>query len=323
MLYIIGIDGGGSKTTCAISKLPDDNQIKNNELTYLQDRLVYQCTGNASNILTIGLEKAAMNIYKLIEEAVTVANPGFYKVDSIFIGAAGAGRKRDAESLKKSLEELFKEKKLIAKKIRVDGDARIALEGAFSGRPGCILISGTGSIMFGKDDKENIFRTGGFGRYIGDEGSGYSLGRKALIAASKELDSRGEKTIITKLLKEELGIGNSEELIFKVYRDNLNFASISKLLLTAADYNDSVALKIINEETDELINHIKTMIQKMNNAVTDLAFIGSIIENKNIFSDTLTNKINLQFPEIVIKQPEYPSVIGALIMAEKILDKKT
>ncbi len=80
------------------------------------------------------------------------------------------------------------------KKFVVESDARVALEGAFSGNPGSILIAGTGSIMFGKDSKGNIHRVGGFGRILGDEGSGFHIARSGLTAVAKQFDGRGERT---------------------------------------------------------------------------------------------------------------------------------
>ncbi len=99
------------------------------------------------------------------------------------------------------------------------------MEGAFSGKPGCILIAGTGSILFGKDKNGLMHRNGGFGRIIGDEGSGHSIGRKGLSAVAKELDGRGKSTLITKMLNKKYNISSASDLIINVYKNNFDIAS--------------------------------------------------------------------------------------------------
>ena len=96
-------------------------------------------------------------------------------IEAIVLGTTGGGRRNDAELLEKKIFEDVKQKSISINKFRVESDARIALEGSFSGKEGSILIAGTGSIMFGKDEAGEIHRVGGFGRYIGDEGSGYRI----------------------------------------------------------------------------------------------------------------------------------------------------
>ena len=304
MQYIIGIDGGGTKTACVISESINP---------------IYQCTGGPSNLLINGLKKTSQTIFNLMYECIRVVNPGSSDRIYVYIGTAGAGRKDDAQRLYASILELAELKELKIEAIKVDSDARIALEAAFNGRPGCILISGTGSIMLGKDETDKIFRVGGFGKLIGDEGSGYSLGRKALNAVAKEIDSRGEKTLITKLLFKELNISKPDELISTIYGPGYNIASAAKILIDAAELDDKISLNILNEETDELINHIRAMMEKMKKEKLDVSFIGGNIENENVFSNFLRKKVSEKLPGVSIHKPENPPVIGAILLGQKLI----
>jgi hypothetical protein len=138
---------------------------------------------------------------------------------------------------------------------------------------------------------------------LGDEGSGYVLGRKALMAAAKEYDGRGTATLITKLLKEKFKINSAEELIAEIYHKKFDAASAAPLLLEAAELNDHVALKIIDEEIEELLEHIKVMAAKIKTHELNVALAGSLLDKDNIYSRRLKEKIKL-LPSIILKDPE-------------------
>ena len=305
MDYIIGMDGGGTKTQCIITDINGEK--------------LFECSGNASNFLVQGTEKVSETIYNLITECKNQLKINTEDIKAILIGSTGAGRENDAKKLENDFNSFAEKKGTKFNVFRVESDARIALEGAFSGKPGSILIAGTGSIMFGKDGNGNILRVGGFGRYLGDEGSGFVIGKKGLVAVSKEFDGRGGHTIISELIAEKFKIETSEKLITEIYKNNFDIASIAPLVITAADQNDKSALKIIDEETDELILHIKSMLSKINQSKLDLVLIGGLITNKNIYSITFLNKIKSKLKNVNVKGPDSPPEMGAVLMAKEIL----
>ncbi|MHB1687197.1 MAG: N-acetylglucosamine kinase, partial [Ignavibacteriaceae bacterium] len=235
---------------------------------------------------------------------------------------AGAGRRNDAERLEKNFISFSKTKGIEFEKVLVESDARIALEGAFAGKPGSILIAGTGSIMFGKDANGNIYRIGGFGRFIGDEGSGYSIGKKGLAAVAKEFDGRINETAISELLKEKFKIHSGDILITEIYKNNFEIASAAPLVIKAAENGDAIAGKILDEESDELILHISAMIKKIGQTFLNLSFIGGTISSDNIFSKMLKEKIKTKLPQVNVISPEYSPAVGAVLMAKEILKKE-
>ena len=305
MSYIIGIDGGGTKTHCL--------------LTNLDDTVLHECYGGPSNFLVQGIEPVSKTLLSLINKCAEKLKISSTEIRIVLLGTTGAGRRTDAERLEQGFADYLSKHKVNLKLFRVESDARIALEGAFSGKPGSILIAGTGSIMFGKDAQGNIHRVGGFGRYLGDEGSGYMIGKKGLMAVSKEFDGRGQKTLISELLKEKFKIDSSEILIIEIYKNNFDIASAAPLVIEAAEKNDELAKRIIEDETDELLLHIATMKTKLNENVLNVSFVGSIIKNKNIYSATLRKKIGKKFPNVVVKDAENSPALGAVLMAKQIL----
>jgi N-acetylglucosamine kinase-like BadF-type ATPase len=306
MDYIFVFDCGATKTECAAA---DTN-----------GNILHTLTGGPANFLVIGAEKASENILSLIKECKTKLNFEYDDIKNIVIGAAGAGREEDAGKLRTSLLSLASEKGISFKSLNVISDAQIALEGAFPNKSGSILIAGTGSIIYGKDNEGKIYRAGGFGRIIGDEGSGYSIGRKALQRVAKFYDGQGEKSDIVSLLSDKYKINSSEELIKKVYKENFDIASVAELVLTAASKDDLIALTILEEETDELVQQLKALMKKMDVDELNVSFAGSLVLNKNIYPDMLTEKIKFYLPKVTIVKAEYTPLEGAIHIARELLN---
>jgi N-acetylglucosamine kinase-like BadF-type ATPase len=302
MKYLIGMDGGGSKTDCIV--------------TDLEGNVQHKCTTGPSNFLISGTEKVSGTIFNLITECKNILKADYNDFVSIVLGTAGAGRRSDAERLESAFRNYAKSKG-VDLSFYVDSDARVALEGAFSGKPGSILIAGTGSIMFGKDLNGKIHRVGGYGRHIGDQGSGYNIGRKGLTAIAKYFDGRGDHTILTKQLAEKFNIDSPESLITAIYKNHFDIASAAPLVIEAAEKGDRICNSIIEEESDELIQHVLAMIKILNLPDFNLALIGGIISNVNHFSKTFRKKVEMLAIRITIKEPDLPPAMGAVLMAKE------
>ena len=299
MNYYIGIDGGGTKTDCILV----DNNFN----------ILCSINNGPLNLLSSGITESAKTVFKLINSCISKLNINLSLIQCIGVGAAGAGRIEDSIKLESKLKELLS----IPIYTKVFSDAEAALEGAFNSHPGCILISGTGSIIFGKDNNGLIHRSGGFGKILGDEGSGYMLGKKALIAALKEFDGRSEKSLITPLLKEKYNIESVQEIINSVYKNNMDISSVAPLVLASAGNNDLIALKIVDEETNELLDLILSMMKKLKKDEIEICLSGKLISTENIFSIILRKKISLLNKHIKIKEPEFPPAMGSVFLAKK------
>jgi N-acetylglucosamine kinase-like BadF-type ATPase len=305
MHYIIGIDGGGTKTHCLV--------------TDVQGQIVFECTGGASNFLVQGMENVSEIIFGLIENCKKNLNFNYSDVKMILLGTSGAGRKNDALKLEKVFTEYSFHRGVILNYFKVESDAAIALEGAFSGNPGSILIAGTGSILFCKDNEGRTHRVGGFGKILGDEGGGYSIGKKGLKLVSKELDGRIDVSTILKLSAKKFGINSPEKLIEEVYLNKMEASVFAPLVFDAAGQGDVESLKIIDEESEELILHLLAMVKKVGKPALNVALIGGLINHDNIYSRTLRKKMILEIPDINIKDPDYPPAMGAVLMAKEFL----
>jgi N-acetylglucosamine kinase-like BadF-type ATPase len=298
------MDGGGTKTKCV--------------LTDLNLNPIYETTGSASNFLVIGADVVSETILNLIKECASSQKILIEDVEAFVLGTTGGGRRSDAELLEKQIFSDAKQKSIPINKFRVESDARIALEGAFSGKAGSILIAGTGSIMFGKDEAGEIHRVGGFGRYIGDEGSGYRIGRKGLNAAARFLDGRAKSTRIVDLLDQEFSISTAEQLITEVYRNNFNIASVAPLVFDAAESGDKTAQRILEDEADELLLHISAMKIKLSVDILKVSLIGSILTTANYFSYLFNEKVVRRHNDVKIMEAEHSPEYGAALMAKQL-----
>lgn len=305
MKYYIGLDGGGTKTKCILT----DESLKP----------LGQSVGGQSAFLLVGTEQVTNTILELIEKICNENSINVSDISSIVLGSTGAGRRSDAERMENDFKSIAKSKGFEVKNFRVESDARIALEGAFSGKPGSILIAGTGSIMFGKDAEGNIHRVGGFGRFIGDEGSGYMIGRKGLMAAAKQFDGRDSDKKLTEKLKDKFSINDAPGLITEVYTNKFDIASAAPVIIEAAQEGDETCLQILNDEVKELLAHVGAMTKLLNEKIMKLCLIGGLISSENFYSQLFKSELEKAFDTVELTAPEMEPALGAALMAREFV----
>lgn len=300
------MDGGATKTAALLSDL--------------DGTIIAEETGGSSNPQVVGPDKAAEVIVGLVDKLCTKANVSSGQVLALVAGLAGAGRDGDKERVKNATIAEAKKRKATVGRVTIESDGRIALEGALKGRAGIILIAGTGSFSLAKDHKGGIHRAGGWGRVVGDEGSGFVIGRDGLNIVAKDMDGRGKATMLTKLIAENLGLSNQEKIINAVYRESFDVATVAPFVIQAAEQKDVECARILNKATFELTEHVRTLVNKIeetsrSRSKIPLSFIGSLISNDNIYSKILTQKITFSLPQITVIAPEAPPAFGAVLLS--------
>jgi len=299
--YVIGVDGGGTKTEFV--------------LLDFSSNVLGRSRGGSTNYQVIGgdnLKKELLDAFTMLMRTTNISSN---KIDQIFLGLAGAGRKSDQEEI----ISLFSDTDF-AGKIAVDSDAMVALAGAFGTGPGIIIVSGTGAICFGKSNEGKIFRSGGWGYLLGDEGSGYFIGREAIIAALKDLDGRAEKTNLRNCLENHFNLSSIDQIIPQIYQnkvDRIAIADIAPIVFEQANQGDSIAEEIIRRTGKELGILARAVAQRLNfeNDELKVALTGSIFKQK----DMLINEISKELYEISwnieISEPMFEPQYGAALLA--------
>ncbi|QGA67983.1 N-acetylglucosamine kinase [Sulfolobus sp. E11-6] len=230
-MILVGVDGGGSKTSA----------------------IAYACSGSflgkglagPANFHNIGVEEAVKNVNK----AILLATKGM-KPDVAYIGLAGIDSKYDYNVMSEALRS-------IAKNVYIDHDGFVALYAETRGKPGVIVIAGTGSVIVGYDGSRRV-RFGGLGWLIADEGSAYWIGREALRAFGKMLDGRMNKTVIAEKIMRSLNINDLDDLIKWAYHEGhkvKDIASLAKIVDEAANEGDEIALNILKSAAYELASY--------------------------------------------------------------------
>jgi len=304
--YVVGMDGGATKTAAMLSDL--------NGVVLAEEM------GGASNPQVVTPEKTAVVIVDLLERLTEKVGCGTNEIAAIVAGLAGAGREGDKERVKYAVSAEAKKRRLSISRVGVDTDGRIALEGAFKGKAGIILIAGTGSFALAKDYKEGIHRAGGWGRIVGDEGSGVILGREGLSAVARHMDGRGKPTALTGLIASNFGLSTAEKIINAVYRENFDVATIAPLIIEAAVARDIECGRILNKATFELAEHVRVLVRKIEESAharskIPLVFIGSLIANDNVYQKILVHKITFSMPQVNIVLPKAPPAYGAVLLS--------
>src|SRR5204862_2040827 len=184
MKYYLGVDGGASKTAALVT----DETGKS------------LGTGIAgpSNHLRVGIETAARNIERAVNKAVVAADVATREIVWAYCGIAGADHPAHRQEVVDSLEIFFPRGNFT-----VDNDARIALTGAIGFGAGVVVIAGTGSVAFGRNEGGEETRAGGWGPILGDEGSAYGIARAGLSAGLRAHDGRGPATKMLDILNRD------------------------------------------------------------------------------------------------------------------------
>jgi len=297
--YYIGIDSGGTK--CEILIASKDKKVIFNKLY------------KGVHYSVSGVEAYSEIVTDFIDNSLSNCSLGLKHCIAICFGIAGAREKKDRKKLKNAFVQ-----RLRVKNILITTDAMTALYGAFEGNDGIILISGTGSVLYGHSSGI-ITRVGGWGRIIGDEGSGYWIGKRALNLITKEYDetnSKNKKSLLSQKVENEFGI-NRVNINEKVFQEDLEIQNIAPVVIECAKTNCFLGKKIVNEAVEELVNHVKSYLRiSKRKKNIKIAFIGSIIENKNILSDKLKNEIKkLKIVEVIPKK--HSSAFGAVLLASE------
>jgi len=250
-MHVLGIDVGGTKTVCLLA----DEEA----------RVIASARDEGANLQGAGelaLEKVLHNVMEK-----TLADTHVLP-SAICLGIAGVDRAADEAVVGSIMKRIGYKAKIL-----VVNDALIALQAGIGHDPGIVIVAGTGSIAYGRNARGEASRAGGWGYVLGDEGSGYWIGRLALRAVVRHADGRGRPTSLTPQLLAHFGAQRAAELIQKVYHEELSPAAIAALahfVQHARDEGDSVATGILNQAADELMTAAAAVMRRLE--LTDQPF---------------------------------------------------
>jgi N-acetylglucosamine kinase len=301
--YVLGVDGGGTKTHVAI--VDSSGQICG--------------IGQAgpSNYDDVGVKVAQANIGQAVAAARQMAGLKSGPFAAVFLGMAGVVSPQDRAAILGIARNL----NLAAPNaIGIDHDCRIALAGGLSGRPGIVQIAGTGSSCYGRNSAGEDWRAGGWGHLISDEGSGYWFGLQAMRMAVGAFDGRVEPTSLTEQVQRRLDLDHMNDIMHHLYvvgMTRAEIAALAPLVIEAAQAGDLVSLRLIQEGTQDLADCILAVARRLGLAhgPSELALVGGLFQAGDIFVQPLKEAVWERLPGCKISLAELPPVLGACLLA--------
>ncbi|MBV8246072.1 MAG: hypothetical protein JOZ38_09150 [Candidatus Eremiobacteraeota bacterium] len=260
-----------------------------------------------------GVDVAGARIAAGLVKALRDAAP-----DALAIGAAGAGRANVSEGLQRAISTEFPRAR-----VRIVDDAQIALRAAVPEGTGVALVAGTGSIAYAEHEGRS-FRAGGDGYLIGDEGSGFALGRAAAQQLARYYDERVPRDELIDALERHLGVTSRAELLQRIYAGERRVAQIAELaavVIERADAGVRSANKLVQTSASELGELVKAVVRQagLHNIEFPLAFSGGILARNSLLTFLLETRLQNDLPNATILKANVPPYLGALRIAEGML----
>jgi glucosamine kinase len=301
----LGIDGGGSKTSCLIG---DESSV------------LGAGTGGPSNVVRVGEAQARESLTSAIHQACTVANIEPSRIGSVCVGLAGAARPEISGLVRGIVSEIVSNK-IKPAEIKVVGDMVIALEAAFGNGAGVIVIAGTGSIAYGRNHEGQTARAGGWGFAISDEGSGYWIGRTAVASAFGAWDENPGQTVpLIEFLLKFWHLETIEQLVPAANATPPpDFAALFPSVLSLANSGDRIARDVLSQAGAHLAALAGTLLRRLfpNSEAVPVAMSGGVFASSALVRQVFYNTLSSTHPNAALNPTVIEPVRGALALARQ------
>jgi len=298
-MNVLGIDAGGTRTVCVLADA--------------DGRAISEIRGPGANLQSAG----ELEVEKVLHDVIASAIDGGPAPGAICLGMAGVDRARDAEIIRGILRRIGHRAQVI-----VVNDALIALEAGVPGMPGTVVIAGTGSIAYGRDGEGRGARAGGWGYVLGDEGSGYWLGRLALRAVLRAADGRGEPTQLTDRVLAHYGVARPRDLVREIYEGGTRpsaIAALAREVGAAADEGDGIAGHLVTVAAQELAGAVYSVAKRLSIETEAVVLSGGTLLGLGQLRRQLTRELATRLPNAPVMPLMVEPAHGAVFLARAAL----
>ncbi|MEN3186919.1 MAG: BadF/BadG/BcrA/BcrD ATPase family protein [Atribacterota bacterium] len=297
MEYLLGVDGGGSKT---IGILMDIN-----------GELKAVATSGPVNLAENGEKMVRENVRRL-RSLLNRVSPSDIIYSSFGMPAFGEWRKADQEYRTILVEELGITPTLLV------NDVVVGWAAGTLGEDGIHVVAGTGTIAYGRHGKKEA-RVSGWGSIIGDEGSAYALGQEALRRISRQFDGRELPTLLKELFCQRLRWTSWQDLTEWIYSHQdaerrTVIAALAPVVYEAGQKGDPVAREIMDNAAQELSLCAKTLIRLLSLPRPLVTYSGSVLTKNEIVRQRFMNDLYQSIPQATVKESELHPALGAIIL---------
>jgi len=304
MGYLLGIDGGGTRTT---AWLADE-----------QERVLARVEVGPSNPLKVGFLSAQQQLLRAFRQACREARTRPAMLDALCAGLAGSDSPHVHGKLLRWLR-----KSIPARAYLLTTDAEITLSAAFGDAAGIVVIAGTGSIAYGRGIEGQSLRCGGWGNLFDDAGSGYDLGRKSVSCALRALDGRGKPTRLATALSREMGLAKLTEAVASPLSPQ-NIAALFPAVLREAVNGDPVARHLCNEAARDLADLAVTLITRFGwrRHACRVICSGGVFRSSAMIRRKFAHRVHTQAPKARVSLLGREPVEGALFLAHRLVESR-
>jgi N-acetylglucosamine kinase-like BadF-type ATPase len=272
-MHFLGIDSGGSK-------------IKG-MLTDLEGSAVRTSVGGAGNIAVLGRKNFKRNLTAVLHEVLAGKSPSI--VAHATFGIAGAGRPDEKRLAEKIIGEIgFTDFTVLT-------DSQLLHYSYFRDGHGVVVASGTGSFCIFRTPSGELKQLGGWGYLLGDEGSGFAIGRDAIREVIRNHESQARPSSLAQGLLSFYGHKRVGELISSVYaslKPQEYVASCAKLVCELASKGDKAAIRIVDVAANSLVDKVQEAREHVENESTcKIALAGGVLSHQPIVRGKLAEKI--------------------------------
>ncbi|NMF04891.1 N-acetylglucosamine kinase [Clostridium beijerinckii] len=288
MKYIIGVDGGGTKTEAVAYDF--------------QGNIIVTSVKGFANLLN-NREKALNNIVDSIREIIDVLKED--ELVDLYLGIAGSEVGDNAKIIKDTIKNELKTDCVLM------NDAEIALKAMLRGNDGILTIAGTGSIAFGVKNNSSV-RCGGWGNLLGDEGSGYKIAIDAIKRMIFEEENSLPKSELTTRIMKRLGAKSIGEVVTFVYSSTKDeIASLAEIVSILGEEGNKIAEEILVNEGVDLAKTVINVYRKLKFESCSIALVGGVIRKAKILRKSFEKYLreNIVIEDIV--DDEISPTIGA------------
>jgi glucosamine kinase len=297
----LGVDGGGTQTTCVIG---DEKSV------------LATATSGASNVVRVGKERARQSLHEAVRNVCSAAKIDIRDIRRGCIGLAGAARPEVEETVRGILAEI------VGAELEIVGDMVIALQAAFGSGPGVVVIAGTGSIAYGRDNKGQTARVGGWGFQISDEGAGYWIGKVAVMQVMRVHDEHPDASAgLAQHILKAWRLNSVKELVpIANATPPPDFAQLFLPVLCAADAGDPTARALLTRAGTELARLGKLAISRtlLDSDHIPVAMAGGVFRNSALVRQVFYNSLKAEYPMADVSPTVVEPVCGALDLARRV-----
>lgn len=305
---IIGIDGGGTRTRGVL---------------YSQGKIVARIKSGTTRIGAVGVGESCERLLNLITDLCETQNLLSTDLDAVVIGLAGVWLEDEKKRSVKLLKTLARSQNMFINDLLITLDAELAIQAAFDGGSGIVLIVGTGSIAIGNLGKGKLIRCGGWGIELDDEGSGAWIGREGLTAVVRALDGRGKPTLLTDILSginPLIDIDEPRTIVKAYFERAFEYHMLSPLVMKAAEQGDEVCLDIIKKASVHLVELINSLSSKFHSKEVPVALMGGIIDANTLLSKMIKEEIGKN-KKFNLQEPLSLPVDGAITLGLRLIEE--